>query len=446
MKKFLTTTLLLIILLNSFYTCFAIEKDPVLVKHKKDCDLYLKYNGKFKSVHYAVFEKNGKEYPAYCLNPEFGGVNTHENGQYIVDVTGKISNEKVWKVIINGYPYKTLEELGVINEEEAYTATQFAIYTVLENRNIEDYTADTSEAGNRTLNAYLKIMDAVKVTEQSMNGKISIIPNTDNWEIDENKIDYLNKIYNFDSNISNGTYTVSLKGEDIDKLIITDINGIEKRTFNIGENFKILAPINILNRNIEFQIEAEANVITNPILHGKSSISGMQDYALTGETVENLKTIYKDNIPKNTSQITIIKQELGTAKRLEGVKFSLLNSSKDIVIQNLITNGNGEIILENMLPGSYYLQEVETLENYELNSELIEINLELNQEIEIIVDNKLKMVFKEEIEKKEENVDVKVEEKENEKLEAKEENKINEAIKDASINIETKKTLPVTGY
>ena len=57
---------------------------------------------------------------------------------YIVYTTSdgkeiKVSNEKVWKVIINGYPYKTLEELDVINEEEAYTATQFAIYTVLEN-------------------------------------------------------------------------------------------------------------------------------------------------------------------------------------------------------------------------------------------------------------------------------------------------------------------------
>lgn len=388
MKKILIINLLLIVIINSFSICFASETEKI--KYMGECPLYLMYKGNFKSVHYAAYEKNSQEFPAYCLNPEFGGVGSNGREEYDVKINKRITNEKIWRVIINGYPYKSLKELGVETKEEAYTATQFAIYTVLDNRNIKDYTTDESLAGKRTLNAYLKIMEAAKKTGENMINNIEILPDFDNWRIDENEIEYLSKTYLIKSNITNGFYNLKVTGDNVEKLKITDEKGIEKTAFSLNEKFKILAPIETLSDDfkIELQVEVEAN--TYPIFYGESTIPETQNYALTGEKNEKVQKSYQDIIPKNNSKIKVIKQESENKKRLEGVKFNLLNVNKDFVIQNLVTNTNGEIIIENIVPGTYYLQEIETLEGYKLIEEPIEINIKFNDEKEIIVENSLK--------------------------------------------------------
>ncbi len=40
-----------------------------------------------------------------------------------------------------------------------------------------------------------------------------------------------------------------------------------------------------------------------------------------------------------------------------------------------------------MIPGTYYLQETETLEGYEFSSQLIEFKIDLDEEKEITVEN-----------------------------------------------------------
>ena len=99
-----------------------------------------------------------------------------------------------------------------------------------------------------------------------------------------------------------------------------------------------------------------------------------------------------------------MKKEDGSEKRLKDVKFNLLDENKNIISNNLVTNDNGEIILENIVPGKYYISEVETLEGYNLYTDLIEVNLDFNEEFQVIVNNSLKE--KTEIDKKYENVEV----------------------------------------
>ena len=78
----------------------------------------------------------------------------------------------LWKIIINGYPYKTIEELGVANKEEAFTATKQAIYTYIHRNQLSDYEA-IGEAGQRTLNALYKIVnDANNSTEVQISNKV----------------------------------------------------------------------------------------------------------------------------------------------------------------------------------------------------------------------------------------------------------------------------------
>ena len=83
----------------------------------------------------------------------------------------------------------------------------------------------------------------------------------------------------------------------------------------------------------------------------------------------------------------IIKQDKETQERIEGVEFEILDANKKIIYENLKTNENGEIIIDNIIPGTYYIRETKAKEGYVLNPEPIEIIVRLNQNIEILFYN-----------------------------------------------------------
>ena len=425
MKKILIINILLVILFNAFSCCFANEeKNERIVKYEKTCETYLEYKGNLKTAHFAFYEIDGKKLPAYCLNPEYEGVN-NERKEYSVKLNGKISNEKIWKVIVNGYPYKTLDELGVKSKEEAYTATQFAIYTVLHNRDINDYKSVGTEGGNRTLDAYKKIMESANSSSENMEVDINLLPESDKWEVDEIYKEYVKKEYLLKSNQKIGNYTVKLKGNNIDEIKILNENGEEKENFDINEKIKILVPIRLLTEDINFEIEINGSVNSKPIIYGKTMIEETQNYALTGMYNESFEYKFEDEIPQNLTKIKVIKIEKGTEKKIKNVKFNLLDENKDVIFENLVTDENGEILLENLIPGIYYLKETETPEIYEILEDEIEININLNETVEITIENILKQIPEEPIK---ENV-------------VKQEVKVVE-----NVILETPKTLPVTGY
>ena len=135
-----------------------------------------------------------------------------------------------------------------------------------------------------------------------------------------------------------------------------------------------------------FNIKVNGKVATKPILYGYSSNPSLQDYALTGNIYEDgsgIKTIY---YTKNETKIIILKQdEKGNA--LEGVKFRLLNENKDVVHTELTTNKEGKIIIENLNPGVYYLEETNTVNGYAIYEEQIEANVAYNEALTITVTN-----------------------------------------------------------
>lgn len=65
---------------------------------------------------------DGKEYPAYCANPNRPGVENYAAKNYDIDADQRDTDPAVWGVITNGYPYKTPQELGVNTDYEAYYA------------------------------------------------------------------------------------------------------------------------------------------------------------------------------------------------------------------------------------------------------------------------------------------------------------------------------------
>lgn len=385
-RKIITSMLLIILLIGYTNQIFAFEIGAKQLISKGECERLLTYKGVPIKTTYIVFEKDGVEYPAYCLDVDLPGA---ESGSYAVNGGSKIQDVNVWRAVINGYPYKSLAELGAANEAEAFTATKQAVYTMIHNRDVSEYGAVDSEQGRRTYEIYKNIVNAARSSTEKIENNllINIEKVTSEWSVDSKNTDCVSNTYKLNSNISSGKYEITLSGAVPNGAIITDAQNNIKNKFKIGEEFKVLLPIQNLNKNDSFTIEVKAELETKPVVYGSSTVPGKQDYALTGYMYEEITNNLVESYFKNITKIVVIKKEYGTEKRLEGIKFNLLDKNKNVVKENLVTNEVGEIHLENMIPGVYYLKETETLENYNLYTDLIELNLDLNEEFQVTVNN-----------------------------------------------------------
>ena len=390
-KKIVMCILLTLVLITNINQVFAFDIGAQRLASKGVCETLLTFHGTPVKTSFVIYEQHGVQNPAYCLDRTLPGA---EQGAYDVIGESKLQDVNVWRAIINGYPYKSLEELGAANDGEAFTATKQAVYTMLYNRDVSEYGPVDSEAGRRTYQIYVNIVNAARSSSETIENhlQMNIKKVTEEWQIDSIKPECISKIFTVESNIKNGKYEVYTKGAVPNGTIVTDIENNIKNIFKIGEKFKILIPIQNLTQSKNFTIEAKAELETKPVVYGRTTIPGTQDYALTGYMYEEIANNCIEDYFKNITKLVIVKKEYGTETRLEGVKFNLLNNNKEIVKKDLITNEKGEIMLENMIPGKYYLQEIETLENYNLYTDLIEINLDLNEEFQVTVNNTIRKV------------------------------------------------------
>ena len=131
-KRLFIITIILMMFASLGYVKASFKIDSANMYSKGRCeDLFINRNNNAPIVVTKVFYNDGSgEYPAYCLNIELDGVG--EVGEYSVSVDEAISDSLVWRVITNGYPYKSLAELGVASEDEAYAATKQALYCTLQ--------------------------------------------------------------------------------------------------------------------------------------------------------------------------------------------------------------------------------------------------------------------------------------------------------------------------
>ena len=197
--KIITITIIALILNIAIFshTVQAIEQQQISIYTKGNFDRFLKYNGVLIKTANAVYADNGKEYPAYCLNVELTGVGDKIETYETIN-NGKITDKGLWRVIINGYPYKSFEQLGVFSEDEAYTATKQAIYCYIYNRDTSGYEG-TNDAGNRTLNAMRIILENAKNSTETLEVQSANIISDEKWK-EENE--YIIKNYQLKSNIN----------------------------------------------------------------------------------------------------------------------------------------------------------------------------------------------------------------------------------------------------
>lgn len=371
----------IVLLIN---TVQAVEEGGQITIYTKGYfDRIIKKDGIIIKTAHAVYQENGTEHPVYCLDRELHGV-----GDYIAtyDVTnqGKLTDLGLWRVIINGYPYKTPEQLGATDEQEAYTATKQAIYCYIYNTRIEQYSAIGDE-GVRVINAINTILENAKNSTEDFNNTNIEIFQSEKWEVDKTEEKYVSKQYEIKSNINISKYILNLENQPKGTKI-TNLENQEKSEFNSNEKFKILIPIDSLEESGEFKVKIQTQMETKPIFFGKAPNGDLQDYALTAFSYEDVDTELLQKYQENGTKIIIQKQDEETEEPLKKAKFEILDENQK-VIRVVETNENGQIILDKLIPGTYYIREVKAPDGYTLDMELQQIDINLNEEITLKVDN-----------------------------------------------------------
>ena len=373
--------------LNFTNSVMATNLDVADVYAVGDCGSLLTYKDVPVITTYIEYKNDGKVYPAYCLDKTKPGA---EEGSYTVSIEDTIKDVMLWKIVTNGYPYKTLGELGVANEKEAFTATKHAIYSYIHGNQLSDY-KPIGEAGQRTLNAMYKIINnANNSTEVQISNKVDIQKLQETWKQDSKESQYVSKTYKVSSKTNIDKYKVHVtdeNGREIEGMKITDETNQTKKEFVSNEVFKILIPIKDMKEDRTFKIKIETKIETKPILYGTAPNSNLQDYALTASTYEDGTGEIQDNYNKNKTKLIIIKQDKETEEKLQGVEFQILDENKNVICTNLETDENGRIEVDNLIPGKYYIKETRTISGYEIYEDLIEVNISLNEEMTVTVNN-----------------------------------------------------------
>ena len=387
-KAMAVVSMLILSALGFINSVYATNINTANIYAVRDCGNLLTYKGTPVKVTYVEYINEGNHYPAYCMDKTKVGA---ETSSYNVSIEGAVNDVGLWRRIINGYPYKSIQELGVANAQEAFTATKQAIYCYIHGNNPSDYGA-IGEAGQRTLNAMHTIINNAQNSKESkISSTIKINKNPDSWKQDENEKNYVSKVYNVSAgaNIQNYKIILSRKNnQDIGGIKLTDIDNKTKTEFSPNEKFKILVPIKEMKEKGNFELKVEAKISTKPVLYGIAPNSSYQDYALTGATYEDGTGNIQDEYFKNETKIIILKQDEDTNEKLEGVEFELLDENKNVVYNGLKTDKDGKINIENIVPGRYYIKETNTKDGYLRFEDLIKIDINLNEQMTVTVNNK----------------------------------------------------------
>lgn len=330
---------------------------------------YVHYNGIYqKSYEYYYMDSFGKEQPVYCLNMGVPGAEAFCDG-YEVIANEAIKDNKIASIVAHSYPYQSLEELGLETVNEARFASQFAIWTYLNQLNLDLlYPAEGK---------YQRVVDAIKNIYNSgvnqifeMNGPVRIYEKKSAVTLDENDSNYYSKWYYISSNTN--VKSIQLQSSDLEVKLVNEENEEIKNLKEVS-SFKVLIPSYLITSDkhikLNFKIEQKVNVS----LMGISPIPNTQNVAITLAPFCNLEESLELDIRKRDTKIEIKKVDKEDPSIvIPGVKFriSYENGEK---IGEYITDENGLITLDVLSDlhmkqeENLIIEEIEVPPPYEIN-------------------------------------------------------------------------------
>ena len=367
--------------------------DTILLEKDHDCISLLKFkdSNMMKGVAYVVYKNSStnEKQPAFCVEPDKPGIGTGADESYDVTLS-MLSDEKLWRVLYKGFMGSSYQEWNLECEDDFYYATKTAIHSLVQNISpIEKYEEPTrvgygeNVSFEDVLRRAIKVLDvAQKLYEYGLYGdekykepKIEIRKISEE-EQELNNENYLVQNYKVVGNRKISSFDISIKDFPENTVVQKENDG-----------FKILIPTKNILENIEGTIEIDnVKIKTYPVFYAKAYDENTQSYITYASNYEEVKCDKKEIIDAYKSKIIINKIDGQNKKPLAGVIFNLLDGDKT-KINHYETNENGQILIENLKQGKYYLQEVKTQDKYYELKDEIEIELNWNEEKEIIVEN-----------------------------------------------------------
>ena len=349
----------------------ALNKVNLYVKQDKGAQL-LTWKGIIDSNNFApaviVYQaEDGKEYPAFCANPNRPGVEDLAGKSYDVDVDQLDTDPAVWGVITNGYPYKTPQEMGVNTEYEAYYATKMAVWAVVHDNysNLDDWKAN----GNQNAHVEKAMKDLVskgRANQYVYKSWLAINPKNQTVDTDDKDENYLSQEYTLKSNVNIRSYRVVIDGDVPEGTIVTDVNNTPKDSFEGTETtFKVLIPKDTAENSGSFRVLVKGKLENKSVLFGISHDANKQDYYVaplpsyngdswvdltysTTGTVVPGEPDDPDNpqVPEPSPGLQILKVKKGTREGLAGAVFQVEIDGK--TIGHYVTDENGEILIPDL--------------------------------------------------------------------------------------------------
>lgn len=289
-KKFMSMLLAAIFMLSTGVQAFAgtsldnaLNKVNLYAKGSQGAQL-LTWKGVVDPHNFAATiivyrAEDGKEYPAYCANPNKSGVENLAGKSYDVDADQKDTDPAVWGVITNGYPYKTPQELGVNTEYEAYYATKMAVWAVVHDNysNLNDWKANGSQNAN-VEKAMKDLVAKGRANQYVYRTWLAMNPKSPKAEPDSKDSNYLSQEYTLECNVDIRSYRVVIDGDVPAGAKVTDINNNEKDSFDGTEKtFKVLIPVESAGDGGSFRVLVKGKLENKAVLFGKSH-ANKQDY------------------------------------------------------------------------------------------------------------------------------------------------------------------------
>lgn len=299
--------------------------------------------------------EDGKEYPAFCANPNKGGVENFAAKNYDVDVDGLDKDPHVWGAITNGYPYKTPAELGVKNAYEAYYITKMAVWAIVHDNysNLNDWKANGSQ-NNHVEKAMKALVAKGRANTAVYPTWLAVNPKSTTVSVDEKDSNYISQTYTLKSNVDIKSYRVVIDGNVPAGAKVTDVSNKEKTEFFGSElTFKVLIPKD--SPKGEFRVLVKSKLENKSVLFGVAHDEKKQNYYVSplpsynGDSWAQLAYAPEggdvpDTPETPTTDVQILKVKKGTTEGLAGAVFKVEVDGK--TIGHYVTDKNGEIKIE----------------------------------------------------------------------------------------------------
>lgn len=411
MKKRLLTTFLALIMVFSLLPTASFAASSVeealgeidIYNGGKELS-YLMINGRVQKLIYTYYnyvnsKGETREIPAYCVNPNIYGVpqtvGPGESIEYLAEE--KTSDPKVLGIVANGYPTRSLAELGLENKEQGYYATKIALWCyLLSNWDINKLKVNPNLTGVELQRAQKMLAAAKDIYARGtswtevLSPEVTCTPDRETaYQVTIDGKQYKQQVFTFWSktwvcdyavgvsftdpgSVPEGTRIVDMNNRDI-STITTEATGD-----GYAGQFKVLYPLESIagetgSVQLSFRTDVYKYAVYYAICAEKDKYGNLQNYVVDTDPTTTMNLSAYSNYADGTTieyetGLRIIKYETGTEIPISGCRFEVIGPDGDSV-GSFVTNGDGRIEIPLSKAGNYTVIERESASHYVISEE-----------------------------------------------------------------------------